>query len=93
MNFIALGAIAEVDDYYAGALYFCPLKQELEVALYFEPSNVGGGKHRKFKVKTGKERVLTVLYKSYRILYVSFYYYFNPYIAVAITYLIGGTVD
>ena len=33
MNFIALGAISEIDNYYLASLSMCPLKDELENSL------------------------------------------------------------
>lgn len=59
MNFIALGAIAEIDNYYFGALSHCPLKCEVD-----EPLIV--------KKKTGKERErgwkAWIVYIVYRVL-------------------------
>lgn len=40
MNFIALGAISEIDDYYAAALPYCPLKKALEDPLVIDSSEV-----------------------------------------------------
>ena len=54
MNFIALGAIAQIDDYYAQALTYCPLKAAIEIPLEFQNSskdiNYGSRKSKSLRV-------------------------------------------
>ena len=89
MNFIALGVISEIDDYYAASLKFCPIKKQLEEPLYFKERE----EKLTFKERNKTGRFLRLHYRLYRILNVAFYFYFAPFLAVIFTYLIGGTVS
>ena len=89
MNFIALGAISEIDDYYAAALPYCPLKKALEDPLIIDSAEI----KIKFRDRNKIGKFLRMLYKLYRIVYSSVYYYFIPYLAVVMTYLVGGLND
>lgn len=85
MNFIALGAISEIDNYYLASLPVCTLKDALEVPLEVKRKS-GDIKHRPCKPK-----FVRIVYRTLRIFQVSFYYYFTPFLAVILTYLAGGT--
>lgn len=85
MNFIALGAISEIDNYYLASLPVCTLKDALEVPLEVKRKS-GDIKHRPCK-----PMFVRIVYRTLRIFQVSFYYYFTPFLAVILTYLAGGT--
>ena len=89
INFIALGAISEIDNYYATSLSQIPLKEALEIPLEF--------KKRMFYLKLSKSSckqiVLRIIYKTYRIIYVSFYFYFTPYITTVFSYLAANKAN
>jgi hypothetical protein len=86
INFIALGAISEIDNYYANSLTHIPLKKAIE-------ENPPKFKKRLLYMKLTDSSFLQILlrvvYKSYRLLYVSFYFYFTPYITTVFSYLIA----
>lgn len=85
MNFIALGAISEIDNYYLASLSICPLKCALEEPL------VVTRKSSQLKGRPWKPMMVHVIYRALRVFQVSFYYYFTPFLAVIFTYLGAGT--
>jgi hypothetical protein len=87
VNFIALGAIAEIDNYYAVSLSKCKLKKALDEPPEIENTTM----QMSFWLLDWRGKVIRVFYKFYRILYVSIYFYFTPYITTVLTYLIAGS--
>jgi len=86
MNFIALGVIAEIDNYYLSALPPSELKCRLE-----EPFEIKIlSKELKFWERDFKTKFVRCVYKFLRVFEVSFYYYFTPFIVLILTYLIAG---
>ena len=85
MNFIALGAISEIDNYYLASLSICPLKCALDEPL------IVTRKGREMKERPCKPMLVHVIYRALRVFQVSFYYYFTPFLAVIFTYLVAGT--
>ena len=85
MNFIALGAISEIDNYYLASLSICPLKCALEEPL------IVTRKGRELNERPWKPMFVHVIYRALRVFQVSFYYYFTPFLAVIFTYLVAGT--
>lgn len=85
VNFIALGAIAEIDNYYYDSLQRSPLKEFLEN----EPLKINNH-GLEFSERSRLSKFIRGNYKILRVFYVSFYYYFTPFITPMITYLIAG---
>ncbi len=86
MNFIALGVIAEIDNYYLLALPPSELKKRLD-----EPFEIKIlSRDIKFWDRDFKTKLVRCIYKLFRIFEVSFYYYFTPFIVLILTYLIAG---
>lgn len=86
MNFIALGVIAEIDNYYLSALPPSELIKRLE-----EPFEIKIlSSEIKFWDRDLKTKIVRCIYKFFRVFEVSFYYYFTPFIVLILTYLIGG---
>ena len=85
MNFIALGAISEIDNYYLASLSVCPLKEALGEPLIVTRKN------SQIKHRPCKPMFVHIIYRTLRVFQVSFYYYFTPFLAVILTYLAGGT--
>ena len=86
MNFIALGVIAEIDNYYLSALPESDLTSRLErpFAIKIPEETI------KFCDRELKTKVVYSIYKFLRLFEVSFYYYFTPFIVLILTYLIAG---
>lgn len=85
MNFIALGVIAEIDDFYAGSLTEFPLKNALE-----EPPKIKiSSKSIPFKQRDGFNKFVRVFYRTLRVCYASYYFYFMAFTVVPITYVLG----
>jgi hypothetical protein len=86
MNFIALGVIAEIDNYYLSALppnqMRCRLEDPFEIKIL--------AKEIKFWDRDFNSKIIYSAYKFFRVLEVSFYYYFTPFIVLILTYLIAG---
>ena len=84
-NFIALGVISEIDNYYYESLPPTRLKN-------FVQNDCLKIKNRKldFWERTRLGKALRIDYKLLRIFYVSLYYYFTPFITPMITYLVAG---
>lgn len=83
MNFIALGVIAEVDNFYAGSLKNFPLKECVEDPPAIKRSN-------RVNVDEGRTvylKIIRFFYKCLRTFYASFYYYFMPFLVVLLSYL------
>ncbi len=86
INFIALGAISEIDNYYAVSLTHLPIKKALEEnPLKFKKRIL----NMKFSETSLKQKILLIIYKFYRVLYVSIYFYFTPYITTVFSFLIA----
>jgi hypothetical protein len=89
MNLIALGAISQIDDFYAKTLTYCPLREAVQ-----NPPRVDiRSRDQKFRERTLKGKALRLIYRFYRILFVSFYFYFTPFLTLIFTYLIGGNIN
>ncbi len=86
MNFIALGVIAEIDNYYLSALPPSDLIKRLEEPF---PIRALSGKINFWDRKLNT-KIVCVIYKFFKIFEVSFYYYFTPFIVLILTYLIAG---
>jgi len=86
MNFIALGVIAEIDNYYLSALPPSDLKERLEQP--FPIKNLSG--KIRFWDRNYKTKIVCCIYKIIKIFEVSIYYYFTPFIVLILTYLIAG---
>lgn len=88
IKFIALGNIAKVDDFYAGALAGdYPLKGK----VFMEISNhrrdfSGEGSDLK---RTWVQWIFRAFYKFFRMLYTCFMYYFMPFMTLFIPYMLG----
>jgi hypothetical protein len=63
MNFIALGAIAEIDNYYLGALPVCELKDALGNSM--KVSKKSG--EIKFRERNIKSKVARIIYRTFRV--------------------------
>ena len=85
INYIALGAISQIDNYYAAALTKFPLKKALEDPLVYE-----NFVHVPFCQRDKAGKFMRLIVKGQRIIYISMYFYFTPYITPLITYLIAG---
>ena len=86
LNFIALGTISEIDNYYAYAIRNFPLKKAVE-----DPPQIKNrSKNIKFSSRSKIGKLIRVLYRFYRICYASAYFYFTPYVIPVITYLFVG---
>lgn len=83
MNFIALGVIAEVDDYYAGSLSHFPLTDAVERA----PPILRGSKENPYESRPPAQKVVRVFYKILRTLYAAYYYYFMPFTIVLLSFI------
>jgi hypothetical protein len=86
MNFIALGVIADIDNYYLTALPHSPLKDRLEEPFEIKTMS----REIDFSSRDFKSKVVRLIYRGFRIIEVAFYYYFTPFSVVFITYLVGG---
>ena len=86
MNFIALGVIAEIDNYYLSALPPSELKKRLEDPFEIKILS----RELKFVDRDLKTKIVRCIYKFFRVFEVSFYYYFTPFIVLILTYLIAG---
>ena len=86
MNFIALGVISQIDNFYLVALPSSPLKERLK-----EPIIVSA--HSKNIEISHRNRESTCVYwtfKTFHFFEASIYYYFTPFIVLILTYLIAG---
>ncbi|TNV72290.1 hypothetical protein FGO68_gene10053 [Halteria grandinella] len=89
INFIALGAISQIDDFYANSLSYCPVKEALENPIVVKNRS----RDISFRDRNAKSKAIRLLYRFFRILYASAYFYFMPFITLIFTYLVGGTAD
>lgn len=64
MNFIALGVISEIDNYYLASLAICPLKAALENPLKVTKSNKN---YESFFQRPWNTWIVQFFYKSLRI--------------------------
>jgi hypothetical protein len=85
MNFIALGVIAEIDDFYAGSLTDFPLKDALKEPPMIKRSS----KQITFSERSAFMKFVRFFYRTLRVLYASYYYYFMAFTVVPITYVLG----
>jgi hypothetical protein len=82
MNFFALSVIHEIDDYYSSSLQNFKLKQAIE-----DPPEIKiHSKDENRPELNGAMFVLRMIYKLLRALYSSAYYYFFPFLAIAMTF-------
>jgi hypothetical protein len=86
VNFIALGVIAEIDNYYYDALATSPFKQAVEEPLKVSHTS----KSLPFEDRPRSGKCLRFNYRLIRIWYISAYYYFTPFLTPIITYLVAG---
>ena len=80
LNYIALGFIAEIDNFYASALYKNEIKEAIsknDIKIYLE------------KDESSLLEPSTLIYKFFNALYHSYYYYFVPFSVILITTLFG----
>jgi len=82
MNFFALSVIHEIDDYYSSSLQNFKLKE----AIDDPPAIKIHSKDENKPEITGWLFVLRMIYKLLRALYSSAYYYFFPFLAIAMTF-------
>ena len=85
MNFIALGVIADIDNYYAGSLVNFPGKKCLENPPVIENFNIefkSGQKTRSLGAK-----FIRIIYLTIRMWFVCFYFYFMALLVVPLSYL------
>ena len=83
MNFIALGVIAEIDNIYARSLYQNAIKDEIEQGITLtitEDQPV----RQSYKSKCS---ILYLVYRLKRIIFEVLYYYFMPFLVIAITFI------
>lgn len=84
MNFIALGVIAEVDDIYAGSLTNFDLKKAIE-----EPPTIKNStKVCPLAQRSPLQMVVRFIYRTFRIFYATYYYYFMAFTIVPLTYMV-----
>ncbi len=80
LNYIALGFIAEIDNFYASALY----KNEIKDAI--------GSKDLKIYLEKDESTLWepsNLIFKFFNALYHSYYYYFVPFSVILITVVFG----
>jgi hypothetical protein len=89
MNFIALGIIAEIDNYYLSALPPSPLKERLQepFAIKAKSREIGWAR------RDCESKWVRSVYRAFRIIEVACGYYFTPFSVVFLTYLVGGRKD
>lgn len=83
MNFIALGVIAEIDNFYASSLKNFPLKE----CTKDPPTILKSNKDNIEEGRSAYQHIIRFFYKTLRTFYASFYYYFMPFLAVLLSYL------
>ena len=86
LNFVALWVIADIDDQYSEALQDFTLKK----ALRHKPVITNKSKDIPFKNRNCKGKAIRIYYILNRIMYISFYYYFTPFLTVLLTYIVGN---
>ena len=85
MNFIALGVIAEIDDYYAGTLYKNAVKDRIEdVELIIDESKPEDN------APYQKWYPISILYHVMMTFYKCVYYYFTPFSVIALSILFNS---
>lgn len=86
MNFIALGVISEIDNYYLTALPPSELKSRLRqpFPILYRSSEIN------FWKRNLSTKIIRCYYKLLRAVEVSFQYYFTPFVVVILTYLLAG---
>ena len=83
IRFMALASIANVDDWYAGALQGSPLKKKVSLPYTVRKRDIeASDEPRGCAFHMGR-----FVYKMYRILYCSYMYYFMPFSCIIIPYL------
>lgn len=82
IRFIALGSIAKVDDFYAGAIPSDYILKQKNAPL---PTSICRGDVES-RNRPCCMRILRFFHKLLRILYASFFYYFLPYFAILVVY-------
>ena len=86
MNFLALGCISQIDNFYAKVIQGCP-----HSAAVKNPPILEQNKKINFKDRKRVEKWLYVFYRYQYTLYVSLYFYFAPFLTTVLTYLVAGT--
>ena len=90
INFIALGAISEIDNYYATSMPFVPIKKAIEE----DPPlfKVAGQQLKQIRKKSTREmcckKIILLIYHPQNIFYMTVYFYFTPYITTVLSYLV-----
>jgi len=90
IKFMALASIAKVDDWYAGALqpdYI--LKKKVKMPVRNFKKNIASNSEH----KNCLFMVLRFIYKTIRIFYCSWMYYFMPFTCIVIPYLTNSNCD
>lgn len=86
IKFIALGNIAKVDDFYAGALAGSyPLKGKVFLTVENHRSDFSD-EDKEIK-RTPEQWVFRFFYKFWRMVYCCFMYYFMPFLTLFIPYI------
>ena len=89
LNFVALACIAQIDDLYASSLH----NFKLVKALDSPPVKLRNSKDIIWKKVSCYRKLIRIIYVVFRAVYISFYYYFTPFITIGITYFVGKTVS
>ena len=89
INFIALGAISEIDNYYAVSLNHLPIKKAAEEPYPFMKRLY----YLRLSKMSCQQILLRSIYKFYRVVYVSLYFYFTPYITTVFSYLAASNAS
>jgi hypothetical protein len=91
MNFIALGVISEIDNYYANCLNESHLKQViLEENL---PVITKGSKDFDTDPEMKRSKFATlirIVYRFFRFIYASYYYYFMAFTVIPLSYVLSN---
>lgn len=89
VNFVALLAIASIDNYYYDSLSSSSMKRLVEE----DPpvfKHKGSVELKQFKKRSNFDRLVYLDYRFFRFLFYSIYFYFSPFATPVITYLVAG---
>ena len=90
MNFIALGVIAEIDDFYAGSLKKFKLKESVGEPLKgLRERDPVISKDAASKRPISAKYMVFPVYKLLKLAYVSYYFYFGSFLTVFLSYAFG----
>lgn len=95
VNYVALGAITQIDDYYFSSICEQKLKEfvegeGVEITRKSKDYNKGpNGEEPKYK-RNFVQKLIRANYNILRCIYATGYFYFTPYVTPVITYLVAG---